>query len=331
MKTRGSILAILFVIVMAIAALGGGAFLMNSAAVAGASTQTAQAVAALPTETARPTATPIPPTVTASPTETPRLPTNTPQSTAASALSVGATQVSPKDGMVQMYVPAGEFLMGSMDPDSNASSDEKPQHTVYLDAFWIDQTEVTNAQYAKCVQAGQCLAPIQASSDTRNSYYGNAQYANYPVVYVSWDDAKNYCAWAGRRLPTEADWEKAARGTDGRFFPWGNQAPNTTLVNFNENVGDTTEVGKYPAGASPYGALDMAGNVSQWVSDWYGENYYQNSPERNPTGPGSGSYRVLRGGGFYASASDSRSSLRNNVPPGSMGFNIGFRCLAASP
>ena len=246
-------------------------------------------------------------------------------------LSVGAKQVSPKDGMIQMYVPAGEFLMGSTEADLNASSDENPQHTVYLDAFWIDQTEVTNAQYAKCVQAGQCLEPIQTSSYTRNSYYGNALYANYPVVYVGWDDANNYCTWAGRRLPTEAEWEKAARGTDGRLYPWGNQAPNTTLANFNENVGDTTEVGKYPAGASPYGALDMAGNVHQWVEDWYGEKYYQNSPERNPTGPGSGSYRVLRGGGFYASQSDSRSALRNEANPGSMGINNGIRCLAASP
>jgi len=124
---------------------------------------------------------------------------------------------------------------------------------------------------------------------------------------------------------------KAARGTDGRIYPWGNQTPNTTLVNFNENVGDTTEVGNYPSGASPYGALDMAGNVWQWVADWYGDNYYQNSPERNPTGPGSGSYRVLRGGAFYFDASAERSASRLGIDPDLTGDPNGFRCLAASP
>jgi formylglycine-generating enzyme required for sulfatase activity len=252
---------------------------------------------------------------------------------------IGTTQVSAKDGMVLVYVPAGSFLMGSTDAeiaqsqikyDVSVFDNEKPQHTVYLDAYWIDRTLVTNAQYARCVQAGKCSPPQSTKSHTRDSYYDNAQYANYPVIYVTWDDAKYYCAWAGRRLPTEAEWEKAARGTDRRFYPWGNQAPNTSLTNFDMNVGDTTEVDKYPAGASPYGALDMAGNVWQWVADWYGENYYKNSPERNPTGPGSGSSRVPRGGAFYFDASAERSAGRFGVESDLTGDDFGFRCCAAS-
>jgi formylglycine-generating enzyme required for sulfatase activity len=318
MKTRGSIFAVVLVSAMAVAALGGGAFLMKNAS---------QAMATLPT-------------FTASPTETPGLPTNTPQSTAAPALNAGATRVSPNDGMVLVYVPAGEFLMGSTDADIAQAekkypvsdfADEKPKHTVYLDAYWIDRTVVTNAEYARCVQTGQCSPPQATRSHTRDSYYGNVQYANYPVVYVTWEDAKNYCAWAGRRLPTEAEWEKAARGTDGRVYPWGNQTPNTTLANFDMNVGDTTEVGKYPAGASPYGALDMAGNVWQWVADRYEKNYYQTSPERNPTGPGSGSLRVMRGGAFYFDSSAERSAARMGIDPDLTWDPNGFRCLAASP
>jgi len=137
------------------------------------------------------------------------------------SLTIGASQVSTKDGMLLMYVPAGEFLMGSLDSDHNATADEKPRSTVYLDTFWIDQTEVTNAQYTLCVQAGTCLAPLYDGSNTRDSYFSYSQYANYPVVFVTWDDAFNYCKWVDRRLPTEAEWEKAARGPDGRTYPWG--------------------------------------------------------------------------------------------------------------
>lgn len=253
--------------------------------------------------------------------------------------SIGATRISTKDGMVQVYVPAGDFIMGSTDQEIARAvkiypvsffENEKPQHSVYLDAYWIDRTAVTNAQYSKCVLAGQCSLPQAAKSRTRDNYYGTVQYADYPVIYVTWKDADNYCAWAGRRLPTEAEWEKAARGTDGRIYPWGDQAPDYLLANFDEIVGDTTEVGKYPAGASPYGALDMAGNVWQWVKDWYAEDYYQNSPKRNPAGPASGSYKVMRGGAFYFDSSVERSANRIGIDPELTWDPNGFRCLTSA-
>jgi len=216
--------------------------------------------------------------------------------------------------------------MGSDSGDPN----EKPVHTVTLDAFWIDRTEVTNAMYALCVEAGKCPPPSSLNSYTRDSYYGDAQYDNYPVIYVTWDNANAYCEWAGRRLPTEAEWEKAARGTDGRNYPWGDDAPDSTRLNYNVNVGDTTEVGQYPTGASPYGALDMAGNVWEWVNDWYDEAYYGNSPSENPQGPASGQYRVLRGGSWNDVDRYVRAAYRYRLVPGFIYLIIGLRC-ARSP
>jgi formylglycine-generating enzyme required for sulfatase activity len=224
-----------------------------------------------------------------------------------------------------VLVPAGEFTMGSSASDSQAYGDEKPQHTVYLDAFWIDKFEVTNAQYKKCVDAGKCSAPPQRKSYTRDSYYGDARYDNYPVIYVPWNDANTFCAWAGKRLPTEAEWEKAARGTDGRIYPWGNTF-DINKVNAEGKVGDTTEVGAYPAGASPYGVMDMAGNVWEWVADWYAENYYASSPRNNPKGPSSGEYRVLRGGAWYTNQSYVRAAYRYYYYPVNRDFDVGFRC-----
>jgi formylglycine-generating enzyme required for sulfatase activity len=178
-------------------------------------------------------------------------------------LRIGSTMIGEK-GETLVYVPAGEFLMGSTDADALASSDEKPQHTVYLDAFWIDQTEVTNKQYKACVDASTCEPPVSTNSATHPSYYGNPEFDNYPVIYVSWDKANRYCkVWtgAGGSLPTEAQWEKAARGTDARTYPWGNGAWNKDLLNSNGNIGDTTVVKNYPNTGSFYGTYDMAGNV----------------------------------------------------------------------
>jgi eukaryotic-like serine/threonine-protein kinase len=272
-----------------------------------------------PTATLQPTNTPAPP---ATPTRMP--PTPDP------SLGIGSKRIFDKDGMTLLYIPAGEFVMGSNDGPDN----EKPQHTVYLDAFWIDQTEVTNAMYAKCVKAEACRTPVHTSSQTRASYYGNPQFDNYPVVYVNWYYARKYCTWVDGDLPTEAQWEKAARGTDGRLYPWGNQTPDKTRLNYNSAIGDTTQVGLYPTGASPYGTLDMAGNVREWVRDWYSEKYYDSSPERNPIGPtqeraGSVSVRVLvlRGVSWYDVASFVRASYRDWSGNGNQSVYIGFRCV----
>jgi formylglycine-generating enzyme required for sulfatase activity len=232
-------------------------------------------------------------------------------------LGIGSTMTG-KDGMTLLYVPAGPFEMGSED----GSSDEKPVHTVSLNAFWIDQTEVTNAMYAKCVTDGQCDPLSSIRSYTRDSYYGNSEFDNYPVIYVSWDDANKYCSWADRRLPTEAEWEKAARGTDGNIYPWGDAAPNNNLLNYNSAVGDTTEVDKYPNGVSLYGAYDMAGNVWEWVDDWY-DAYPGNTDSNSAYGT---TYRVLRGGAWDGLDLLVRSAYRYWSDPAFTYSLVGFRC-----
>ncbi len=273
------------------------------------------------------TATIKPPTLTSVPI------TSTPQPTKTSiptpTLGIGSTIASAKDDMVLVYVPAGKFLMGSGD----GNSDEKPIHTVNLDAFWIDQIEVTNAMYAKCVaDDGACKEPTNASSYTHPSYYNNSGFSNYPVLYVDWNMAKAYCSWADRRLPTEAEWEKAARGTEALTYPWG-EGIDCDKANYSGRcVGDALPVKSYPNGFSPYGAYDMAGNVWEWVNDWYDKNYYASSPESNPLGPNllDGGSRVLRGGSWGSSGYVVRSALRNGVFPTNTNSNIGFRC-ARSP
>jgi outer membrane protein assembly factor BamB len=241
--------------------------------------------------------------------------------TPASTFSIGSVEVSEKDDMKLLYVPAGEFTMGSEDGDDN----EKPAHTVFLDSFWVDQTEVTNGMYALCVSDGKCRLPGSKESLTRPAYYGEAQYNNYPVIFVDWNMAKVYCEWAGRRLPTEAEWEKTARGTEAFVYPWGNAMPDKNLLNYNDVIGDTTEVGIYPKGASLYGALDMAGNVWEWVNDWFAPAYYRNSPASNPLGPESGSTHVLRGGSWNLNADLVRSTYRG-THPSEPNLGIGFRC-----
>ncbi|HNZ13339.1 MAG TPA: SUMF1/EgtB/PvdO family nonheme iron enzyme [Anaerolineaceae bacterium] len=268
------------------------------------------------------------PTFTPTPTNT-LTPTPTPTSTLVPppCMETGQIWISPLDGMRMVCVPASYFLMGSLD-DQYGYPDELPQHVVYLGAYWMDQTEVTNAQYTQCVADGACREPENHRSWTRSFYYGNDQFANYPVIYVSWDDAKNYCTWAGRYLPSEAQWEKAARGIKGLVFPWGNQEPDINLLNSYGNITDTTVVGNYPDGSSPYGVLDMAGNIWEWTADWYSDSYYSSQISwRNPVGPNSGKFRVIRGGSWNNEAIYVRTAYRGWLSPDNRNDSLGFRCI----
>ena len=239
------------------------------------------------------------------------------------------TTYTDAKGVAMALVPAGEFQMGSQAGDS----DEKPVHTVYLDAFYMDIYEVTNALYEKCVQAGVCSPPGEWKSYSHRSYYFNAEYDDYPVIYVDWEQARTFCEqWRGARLPTEAEWEKAARGgLEGRLYPWGDQEADCSRANFNPGtdcVGDTSQVGSYAANG--YGLFDMAGNVWEWVWDWYLGTFYSSSPLANPQGAETGDSRVVRGGTWSGAGNYLRSASRDGYSPAFTYDYIGFRC-ARSP
>jgi len=261
------------------------------------------------------------------------------------------TSVRATDGKVMVFVPAGEFLMGSAESDLAANDDEKPQHTVYLDEFWIDKTEITTAQYQQCIEAGICTAPRSTGVDFQQcvdagicpplkTEEGVSLENLFPVVGATWDQANAYCHWVGARLPTEAEWEKAARGTDGRIYPWGNVFDGTR-VNFCDRncVADNRDfayddgfryvapTGNFPAGASPYGALDMSGNVWEWTADWYDANAYSTSAYKNPTGPEIGLQRVIRGGSWSYPSKSLRVARRHREVPTTSHENSGFRCV----
>ena len=293
-----------------------------------------------PTRTPKPTETRIPPTETPiPPTSTPIL-TPTPQRIADSPTALPTR--SPQSFADMILIPAGEFTMGSTQAQVDAAFEqckksygdgckkewferEMPQHTVNLGEYFIDKYETTNAQYAECVKAGKCTAPHKTKSYSRANYYGNAEFANYPVIYIDWTQAKSYCEFAGKRLPTEAEWEKAARGTDGRTYPWGNEAPNDTLLNYNRKVGDTTEVGSYPSGASSYGVMDLSGNVWEWVSSDYKAYPYIANDGRE--GLLSNNNKVFRGGSWDYNVSLTRAAYRNFFDSTTNGdYFLGFRC-----
>jgi len=251
-------------------------------------------------------------------------------------------RVSPKDGKTVVRIPAGEFSMGSLADEEDAQANEQPQHKVYVSEFWMDKTHTTNAQYRKCVAAGQCREPTYSISFSREHYYDDREFDNYPVIWVSWDDANAYCRWAGKRLPIEAEWEKAARGTTPRRYPWGEEWPDGRLANLcdancredyrhgdiDDRYADTSPVGNYPAGASPYGLLDMAGEVWSWVTDWYAEDYYAWSGTRDPQGPQYGEERVMRGGAWNIWQRGIRTASRDKGRPVLTYPNVGIRCAS---
>jgi formylglycine-generating enzyme required for sulfatase activity len=215
-------------------------------------------------------------------------------------------------------VPAGEFLMGcNGSVDTQCEDKEKPGRTITLKAFQIDKTEVTQDQYLACVEAGQCSPP---------SCPWECSNANFPASCVKWNDAKAFCAWAGKRLPSEAEWEKAARGTDGRKYPWGNSEPTCSNANMAGCAGAATAAGSFASGASPFGALDMAGNMVEMVNDWYDETYYQRAPDTDPTGPAAGTQYVGRGGGWKSEPFWLRASVRDWYVATDAGGSLGFRC-----
>jgi formylglycine-generating enzyme required for sulfatase activity len=229
------------------------------------------------------------------------------------------------DGMTMVYVPAGEFIMGSTNSDPEIHKDEQPQHSVTLDAFWIDRTEVSNGQYRSCVDAGVCTPP---TCDWGENTYDDATRDDYPVACVNWKEVQAYCAWVGGHLPTEAQWEKAARGTTGLRYPWG-EVFDPNLCNSEEaGIGEPLPVGQYsPAGDSPYGVADMAGNVWEWVTDYYDIGYYATAPSENPTGPAGGERRSVRGGSWYGNYNNARTAYRYYDVPYGRSSGVGFRCV----
>lgn len=261
-----------------------------------------------------------------------------------------------------ILIPAGEFIMGGSDEFEPVIA--MPVHTVYLNDFAIDKFEVTNVLYKACVDAGICEPPKSSKSYTHPSYYGDPQFNHYPVIQVNWQMAKTYCEWRGGRLPTEAEWEKAARGTDGRTYPWGEEidcnhanwggyqdsqgnigCPVSSVPSeqstsfplarifplFGVVTGDTKAVGSFPRGKSPYSVFDMGGNVGEWVLDWFSLTYYQESPPENPPGPELGSERIYRGGDYSSYSYDLSVWNRQSSPPEAQQDWIGFRCARSVP
>lgn len=268
--------------------------------------------------------------------------------------SAGSSMFSDVGGMEMVYIPSGSFIMGASENDVAAAflmcyqyhsscPDERfspaaPQHGVYLDGYWIGKTEVTKEMYiAFLIEEGIGEADVEPWLDTENglarieyvdgSWESASGFEQSPVVKVTWYGAEAYCEWAGGRLPTEAEWEHAARGNDGRRYPWGNWQPSCSLANYHPCVGYPVQVGSYPAGASPYGVLDMAGNVEEWVLDWYDPDFYTISPGENPAGPVSGTRRGLRDSSWFFNPYPLFSFLRGSSDPVYNSTEIGFRCV----
>ena len=247
-----------------------------------------------------------------------------------------------------VHIPVGEFIMGSDTFEKYFWGAEGPKHDVFLEEFWIYDIEVTNAMYRPCDEADVCPRPAESYSRTHGDYYTSPKYDNYPVVYVTHAAAQAYCRWAGGRLPTEAEWEKAARGVDGRMYPWGDEEINETYANFcdvgcpntdsneiesqhDDGYRDLAPVGSFPEGISFFGVYDMAGNALEWVNDWYGSGYYSSSPYINPPGPASGNRHPIRGGSWYSGREGLRAAARASLNADATYDTLGFRCVVDSP
>jgi formylglycine-generating enzyme required for sulfatase activity len=257
--------------------------------------------------------------------------------------SIAATQISKVDRMVMVFVPGGPFLMGSSDAAASREferavrwhrpvpqregflAEEQPQHQLDLPSYWIDQTEVSNRMFEMCVEAGACVAPLSKTPGIPGGYYGNPRYLDYPAANVDWAQARDYCAWAGRRLPSEAEWEKAARGTDARRYPWGDADPTCDVSNHGACARGPLPVSWGKLGASPFGAINMSGNVQEWVNSlrWP----YPFDPTDGRENPETNGHRVLRGGAWFAWWFDQTTTRRLEIYDDPMGLvGIGFRC-----
>jgi formylglycine-generating enzyme required for sulfatase activity len=312
------ILALVIVAGVTINSLSNRTQLPGGSEAAATATVQSQIIAAL-TQLA-PTVTPTPP-----PTETPA-PTPAPR-------------VDGRTGARMLYVPRGVFRMGNDEGDP----DERPAFIVRVDAFFIDETEVTNGQYRQCVTEGECPPPFSEGATFHPAYYGDARYDDYPVIYVTWYQAEAFCAWREARLPSEAEWERAASFDPINLiktqYPWGDLFDGE-LVNYcdrncprdNQDLAvddghqDTARVGSYPDGQSHIGALDMAGNVMEWVADWYDADYYAEATDINPLGPLEGETKSIRGGSWLSAADDVRTTSRSHFEPLVFRANLGFRC-----
>ncbi|HUH97099.1 MAG TPA: SUMF1/EgtB/PvdO family nonheme iron enzyme [Anaerolineales bacterium] len=248
------------------------------------------------------------------PTQTP-LPTPTLVKVTPPPIQVGASYPYV-DGTTLVAVPAGPFVMGAL------KGKDDPQHPITLGSYWIYSTMVTNTQYKFCFDAGYCTAP----DETDNPDFGDPLLGNEPVVGVTYDQAASYCTFVHARLPTEAEWEKAARGPDGNLYPWGDAKPTCDLLNFGRCVRRLTSVTNYPQGKSYFGALDMDGNAFEWVADWYAPDYYSTSPSTDPLGPESGESRVIRSAAFDTDAYLLDSARRSSADPSSHTNELSFRC-----
>lgn len=268
-------------------------------------------------------------------------PTNTPTPLPTLQPTPTPAPLTSKTGMLMVYVPGGVFRLGNDD----GNPDQRPSILVNMDPYFMDETEVTNGQYAQCVADGVCRPPSRANASYHPLYYGSPDYDNYPVIFVDWNMADTFCRWRSARLPSEAEWERAAGYNPATlqrtFYPWGDEFNGENLnycdancsgedqdASFNDQHRDTAPVKSYETGRSPLGVYDMLGNVMEWTADWYDRKAYASAPNTNPRGPASGDYKVIRGGSWLSGPDDTSVTYRTFFSPGVVQATLGFRCAA---